>query len=180
MPKEPNRFAKFVMKARRYPIEGNIKTKEEAQMVHDLALEELQRRKAFFEQYKSNIRIDERLNQYNKPEIHFTILGPNNQEIAKIELSNQEKNTWVLESISTGGFLPSQKIYRDLGFARVLIEKAIKELKQLGAKRLEFKAVLGTTKWYESLGAKYQNGKIIQIINKIGFGTVPMYFDLTK
>jgi GNAT superfamily N-acetyltransferase len=179
MPRKPTRFQKIIMKAKRYPIEGQIKTKEEAQIVHDLALEELQRRRDFFEQYKTNIRTDE-LTINNKPELHFKILGPNNIEIAKIELSNQGKNIWILESVSTGDFLPSQKIYRDLGFARVLIEKAIKELKQLGAKRLEFKAVLGTTKWYKSLGAKYQNGKIIQIVNKIGFGTVPMYFDLMK
>jgi GNAT superfamily N-acetyltransferase len=169
MVKEPSKFTKLIMKARRWPLTRQIKTQEQAQMVHEETLKELQRRKEFFQDHNNNFKTT-----MDENSIYIQVIGENQDVIGAINAKKIDADTWQTEFLHVGEYSSERNKYRDLGFGKKLLEKLIKELKQKGCKKLFFRAKYKMVEPYEKWGARKE-----KTINVPGFGIL-MSFDLTK
>jgi len=166
MPREPTKLQKLVMKARRWPLTRKIKTREQAQMAHEEALKELQRRRDFFEEYKDNFDIIS-----GDKKLIIRILDDNKNEIGSINLTKWTETTWYARQLFIGQFGKNRDKYRDLGFGKAIMKKAIIELKKLGAKQIIFDSLNSSVDYYLALGAKIAPRQEFM-------GTTRMYFEI--
>jgi hypothetical protein len=149
------------LKPRRKPIQEQPKFKRE----HLLE---------FYERYKNNFT-------YNKKQnwTEIRILGPNDLEISKIVLMPKDNNTWFIGDLSTGNVEDKENILRNLGFAKALMNEAVKYVKSQGGTKLIFSATLPMIQFYERLGARRDKLFSHHTFPHILIGLYPMSFDLT-